>query len=179
MMLQRAVVIFPPFDSDQMGLIEQVRWAYDPLAALVPPHITLVFPFTSELSAAAMETHVAQVVGGCGPFAVRLQGVTGHMGEYLFLNVEHGNDQLIALHDRLYTGPLAAHLAPAFTYIPHLTVGRLASSDALRAALGEIAAARRLTNPFVAEAREVSVYSILPGGGGGIESRVPLRARVP
>lgn len=94
----RAIVVFPSLDDLQPILPFRRRW--DPLAELVPPHLTLVFPFNDPIAPVELRAHVAEVVRDFEPFAVRLSGVTGSEGEYLFLNVKQGNDTLIALHDR-------------------------------------------------------------------------------
>ena len=44
----RTVMIFPEFEN--MYVIDPVRNRYDPLAKLVRPHITIVFPFESDMS---------------------------------------------------------------------------------------------------------------------------------
>ncbi|WP_313343152.1 hypothetical protein [Sedimentibacter sp.] len=43
----RTIMIFPEFEN--IDVINDIRKKYDPLADLVLPHITLVFPFDSEL----------------------------------------------------------------------------------------------------------------------------------
>ncbi len=43
----RTVMIFPEFEN--MYVIDPVRNRYDPLAKLVRPHITIVFPFESDM----------------------------------------------------------------------------------------------------------------------------------
>ena len=42
------IMIFPEFDN--MEVIDKIREQYDPLANLVRPHITIVFPFDSDRS---------------------------------------------------------------------------------------------------------------------------------
>ena len=42
-MSERTIMIFPKFSN--MEIIDRIRRNYDPLADLVRPHITLVFPF--------------------------------------------------------------------------------------------------------------------------------------
>ena len=44
----RAIMIFPEFKN--INIINDIRKKYDPLANLVLPHITLVFPFDSKLT---------------------------------------------------------------------------------------------------------------------------------
>ncbi|HEU5015685.1 MAG TPA: 2'-5' RNA ligase family protein, partial [Roseiflexaceae bacterium] len=139
-MLDRAIVVFPTFDNG--AIIDALRHRYDPLAAVIAPHITLAFPFRSDIAPAALHQHITEAVAGMPPFVVRLHAITGHAGEYLFLNVKRGNDELIAIHDRLYTGMLTPFLAPEFTFAPHLTVGRLADQHAFRSALRDAHAER-------------------------------------
>src|SRR5450631_1243993 len=107
-MTKRAVVIFPAFA--QIELIEQLRHAYDPLASVLRPHITLVFPFESTISTEQLALHMSRAAQMLRPFTLHMRGITGYATEYLFLNVKYGNDQLIALHDQLYTDLLAPYL---------------------------------------------------------------------
>jgi 2'-5' RNA ligase len=69
------------------------------------------------------------------PFTLRLQGVTGNGGEYLFLNVKQGNDEIIRIHDLLYTGILKEYYFREVSFIPHITIGRLQSKKDFRQAL--------------------------------------------
>jgi 2'-5' RNA ligase len=101
-MEKRAIVILPKFDN--LHLVERLREQFDPLAPLIQAHITLVFPFESDLSTEQLLSHIQQAIHGIRPFTVQLQGITGHEDEYLFLNIIRGNDLLIELHDRLYSG---------------------------------------------------------------------------
>jgi 2'-5' RNA ligase len=151
--------------------IEDLRRRYDPLAALLPAHLTLVFPFESALPASALAAHVRAVAAGRTPFPLALREVTGHDGEYLFLNVKCGNDELIALHDGLYTGLLAPYLEPDHTFLPHATVGRLPDAASFRAALAD---ARRLDLHHDTVVRDICAYTIAPDGSRTIVCRVSL-----
>ncbi|GCE08211.1 2'-5' RNA ligase family protein [Dictyobacter aurantiacus] len=168
-MLKRAIVIFP--ESEQIELIQQIREAHDPLARLIPPHITLVFPFDSEISTKELARHMSSAVQNFRPFTLSLRGITGHTGEYLFLNVKVGNDQLISLHDQLYTGLLAPYFTAAETYFPHLTVGRLGDPAAFAHALKQMQA---INSAFEAEIRQISAYLIGPNGKRQVECQAAL-----
>lgn len=120
--MQRAIHIFPEFENKH--LIEEVRKKFDPLHGLVPPHITLVFPFESEIQTLRLEKHVRDTLVGVCPFPIQLKEITATLDNHLFLNVKKGNDNIIELHDRLYSGLLNGFLNRRYTYIPHLTVGR-------------------------------------------------------
>jgi len=168
----RAIVIFPELPASAIDAIGAVRRDYDPLAELIGPHLTLVFPFASCIAADVLEAHMSAVARGVGAFDVELAEVTGSDDEYLFLNVKRGNDLLIALHDRLYGGPLGSHLDPRFTFTPHLTVGRIAAAGAFAAALADARA--RLPGTFAANVRTLCAYRIGAANDRTIESTVTL-----
>ncbi|MDB5084750.1 MAG: 2-5 ligase superfamily, partial [Bacilli bacterium] len=133
--MKRSILIFPQFEN--RALLTQIRERYDPLACLIPPHVTLVFPFVSELSTDEIMRHLQQCLSTARPFSLVLQGITGSAGNYLFLNVKRGLDALIDIHDRLYTGTLKQHLNRDYSYVPHVTVGKLLSNEEFLKALEE------------------------------------------
>ena len=133
--MQRAIHIFPEFEN--MHLIEEVRKKFDPLCGLVPPHITLVFPFESEIPTSRLEQHVRDTLVGVCPFPIQLKGITATLDNHLFLNVKKGNDNIVELHDRLYSGLLSGFMNRRYTYTPHLTVGRFNDETELRTALDD------------------------------------------
>jgi 2'-5' RNA ligase len=137
--------------------LEQIRSRFDPLAELIPAHVTLVHPFAPSAPLAQIESHLTGICRSTSPFIFGLSGVSTHGGEYIFLNVVEGAKEIVDLRERLYTGPLAAHRRTDIPFIPHLTLGRLMTQDALRRAASEIAA----TDPSVTtHAAVVSVYRI-------------------
>ncbi len=168
-MTKRAIVIFPAFV--QIELIEQLRQVYDPLAAVIRAHLTLVFPFESPISTERLALHMSRAAQPLRPFTLHMRGITGCATEYLFLNVKSGNDQLIALHDQLYTGLLAPYLTLAETYLPHLTVGRLSSETAFAEALRQ---AQSVTAAFETEVHEMIAYRLEGETSGSVECRVRL-----
>ena len=131
----RAIHLFPKFSN--LHSINALRARYDPLVNLIPPHMTLVFPFKSEIASDALREHVKQSTVGLKPFRIVLADVSGAGDEYLFLNVKLGNDQIIQLHDKLYTGMLRQYLNRSLTYTPHLTVGRIKNKRTFASALAE------------------------------------------
>jgi 2'-5' RNA ligase len=168
-LITRAIVIFPAFAD--AAPIERLRQAYDPLASYIAPHISLVFPFTSAIATEALATHMRRATRDLAPFEVTLREVTGHMEEYLFLNVKRGADQLVALHDQLYSGVLTRYLAPEYTFTPHLTVGRLPTAERFALALVD---ARRMAAQFVVRVEEIVAYRIGEEGSRAIDCQVFL-----
>lgn len=165
--LERAIHIFP--ELEQVDLIQSIRKKYDPLYTCIPPHITLVFPFESEITNTDLYRHVKQAVTGFQPFTIRLEEITASNGHFLFLNVKQGNDQIIALHDKLYTGPLATYRSYMHTYLPHLTVGRLNHEQDLVEALKDT---RSFNHRFETVVNQVIVERIDPNGLSKIEFAV-------
>ena len=55
-MKERTIMIFPQFDNIER--IDGIRRKYDPLSNLVRPHITLVFPFKSEITTEALSDQI-------------------------------------------------------------------------------------------------------------------------
>jgi 2'-5' RNA ligase len=167
--ITRAIVIFPAFAD--AAPIERLRRAYDPLVDFIAPHITLVFPFTSAITTEALAAHMRRATRDLAPFEVTLREATGHMEEYLFLNVKRGADQLVAVHDQLYSGILTRYLAPDHTFTPHLTVGRLPTAERFALALID---ARRMTAQFTVRIAEIVAYRIGEEGSRAIDCQVFL-----
>ena len=165
----RAIVIFRAFADP--APIERMRRAYDPLADFIAPHITLVFPFTSAIATEALTAHMRRATRDLTPFEVMLREVTGHMEEYLFLNVKRGADQLVALHDQLYSGILTRYLAPEHTFTPHLTVWQAGFRRTLCPGAHD---ARRMTERFTVGVDEIVAYRIGEEGSRAIDCQVLL-----
>ena len=66
----RTIMIFPQFEN--IEIIDEIRDRYDPLAKLVRPHITLVFPFESEMTNDEIEEKLTSSLKGVKPFELIL-----------------------------------------------------------------------------------------------------------
>lgn len=122
--IKRAIVLYPNFTN--ISIINGIRDLYDPLSSYIAPHITIVFPFDSDITINELKLHLDDVMKGLKKFPVVLKDFTGDFRDgYLYLNVKIGNDNIIELHDRLYTGILSPFLIRKMTYCPHLTAGVL------------------------------------------------------
>lgn len=169
MTVQRAIVAFPELESPKQ--IEAVRRRFDPLATVLPAHVTLVFPFVDSLALSAIREHVADALLGAAPFRITLAPPTSHDGGYLFLRIIEGRRQIVELHDRLYSGPLAGHLSRERIYDPHITVGLLPAPEQLAAAASE--ARRVLAPPLCGNVRSVDVFET-DGDTGQVTLTMPL-----
>ncbi|WP_432403732.1 2'-5' RNA ligase family protein [Wukongibacter sp. M2B1] len=135
-MLNRCILIFTEFEN--IKKIDELREKYDPAVNNVAPHITLVFPFESNIESSNIREHIEKNIKGIKPFEVELKGISGESNNYLFLNVIKGNEELTELHNRLYTGMLE-EFKPEFLrntkFKPHLTVGKIHDNEEFEKAL--------------------------------------------
>jgi 2'-5' RNA ligase len=151
-----AVAWFPSFAG--VEVIEEIRLRHDPMAGLIPAHVSLVFPFPTSLTRLQLATHVRNVVSRWPPIPVTFRQVRVHAGEFAFLMAARGAASITALHDKLYTRSLRQFLRPEFSYEPHITVARNADAARVEAACTE---AHALFPPeFAGVVREVELLSV-------------------
>lgn len=67
--MKRAIILVPSFDN--MNSIKKIREQYDPLANYIAPHITVVFPFDSEISTEELSVQFNQALKGVKKFHVQ------------------------------------------------------------------------------------------------------------
>jgi 2'-5' RNA ligase len=124
-----AVAVPEPF----AGHLQRVRAELgDPLALLIPPHVTLVPPTAvpAELMS-EVEAHLAQVAAAHAPFVLELKGTDSFrpVSSVVFVRVVAGADGCRALEAAARTGILAQDLR--FDYHPHVTIAHDVADDAL------------------------------------------------
>ena len=121
---KRDILIFPQFTNIEK--IENIRKQYDELYKILPPHITLAFPFESSISNDELKERLMQVLKSVEPFEIVMSGVSLHKDEniktnYIFLNVVSGGKEIKILHNEIYEKVLNQKMS--FEYIPHITLG--------------------------------------------------------
>lgn len=126
MTVRRAVLIVPP--ADLMTPVEAIRRRFDTLVDAVPAHVTLVFPFESDISDEALRSHIESATRDFPSFRIELRGFSCVEDQYLFFGVDAGSEEIRDLHRRLYTGSLAPFLSD-LPFSPHVTVGRFRTAD--------------------------------------------------
>jgi len=139
-MVKRCIMIFPKFNN--MKVIDAIREKYDPLAKHVAPHITLVFPFISDITTEDLKKHICNCISGTDAFPIMLKGVisTTYTGNYLFLNIVNGKEEIIELHKKLYCGILEEFMPEWLrkgSYFPHMTIGNIEDSELFKSAVEE------------------------------------------
>jgi 2'-5' RNA ligase len=135
-------MIFPKFKN--MEIINKIRDKYDPAAKFVEPHVTLVFPFESDIETDVLKEHVRTAIKGIKPFKMSLKGITSKesFDNYIFVEVANGSHEIIKLYKNLYTGILEKH-HPNWLhntkFVAHMTVGKLATKEEVFTALKDLA----------------------------------------
>lgn len=153
----RTIMIFPEFEN--MDVINDIRKKYDPSESLVMPHITLVFPFNSELTIEELNLYLKEYLRDIKPFKIELEGFSKHedkYGNYLFLNIVNGMDVIKNIHDILYKDRLK-QFNTGFDYVPHMTVGKLFSVGLLDKAFIDV---NKYNDKFSTMVRKISVEMI-------------------
>jgi len=156
-MSTRTIMIFPEFEN--IDVINDIRKKYDPLAHLVLPHITLVFPFESELTNEELNLHIKECLSDIQSFKVELEGFSKKeniYGNYLLLNVVQGMDVIKNIHDRLYKDKLR-QFDVGYDYVPHMTVGKVSSMEVLDKAFDDV---NKCNNKFSTVVKKISVEMI-------------------
>jgi 2'-5' RNA ligase len=116
------------------GELEGWRASFgDPMAAVIPPHVTLVTTTPVQDWEETTE-HVRRVAADQSPFTLGLRGTGSFrpVSPVVFLNVAEGFDECVELHRKLQSGPLERDLE--FSFHPHITVAHDVSQAGMDAA---------------------------------------------
>ncbi|HDR4423471.1 TPA: 2'-5' RNA ligase family protein [Bacillus cereus] len=166
----RTILLF--LNEMSINEIEDIRKKHDPLFGLIPPHITVIFPFESSISNDELKLHILKLSKGIQEIEIKFANQITDEGEYLFLRVEKGKEQIEELHDMLYTGPLIQFLKEDITYIPHVTVGRKECAELAAEVAKEI---HSFPEKLQCVVDRISVERIGENGESIIEFEVPLQ----
>lgn len=153
----RTIMIFPEFEN--MEIIDNIRKQYDPLAELVRPHITLVFPFESQISNEELTQILNVRLLGIKSFELKLGGISKKedtFGNYLFLDVLKGGEEISYIHQILYDNEFK-DFNIGLRFIPHMTIGKLPTVESLNNAYNNT---KFMEDTFSTIVRKVSVEMI-------------------
>jgi 2'-5' RNA ligase len=119
---------FPPEIAEELQ-----RWRAsfgDPMATVIPAHITLVTTTPTQDWESARD-HVREVARTQAPFMVTIAGTGSFrpVSPVVFINVEEGFGACVELHEKLQTGPLERELP--FAYHPHVTIAHDVAPESL------------------------------------------------
>ena len=120
----RDILIIP--ELDDISLIQDIREKYDELANIVPPHITLAFPFDSDITNEELDIKLKNIFSEYKEFNITLSGVSYHYDErvgvyYIYLDVTQGYDTIYEISKKIYSEIFNKEVPEK--YIPHITLG--------------------------------------------------------
>lgn len=120
-MTRRCIMIIPKFEEAHR--IEAIREQYDPLYGIVKPHITLVFPFGSDLTKDELHMHISSALSLMSPFPLLMRGISVRWepdGYYIFLDAAEGGEIIRRISGRLYEGALSKYKSGRYdaSYVP-------------------------------------------------------------
>lgn len=127
---KRDILIFPKFDN--IDKIQEIRQKYDELYSIIPPHITLAFPFKSEITNHELKEKLQNVLAEFKPFKITCSGISWKEDKkvnkfYIFLNIIEGSETLKSLHEKIYAEVLNKNKITDYT--PHITIGATANKN--------------------------------------------------
>ena len=134
----RTIMIFPEFEN--MDIIDRIRAEYDPLAKLVRPHITIVFPFENGMSNEEIERVLVRRLNDIEPFEIVLTGISmqkNKFGNSLLLDVQKGAENICYFHDVLYKNEFK-QFDSGIEYKPHITIGKFQTEKELNIAYSNL-----------------------------------------
>ena len=129
MKLYRDILIFPKFKNIEE--IEKIRKNNDKLYGIIPPHITIVFPFFDDISNEELIYKLKEILNSYNSFNVVFKGISLSNDNYIFLNCDIGKEILSNMHDEIYEKILPKHLKN-IKYVPHITLGQSNTIDFLK-----------------------------------------------
>jgi 2'-5' RNA ligase len=128
-------VAFPTLNEADARFVAGIRASHDRQARMLGPHFTLLFACDAVDESTYVE-HVRASAAAMPAFRFDCRDAAPDSDEergYAYLVPSRGRAELTALHDQLYTGPMAAHLRKDLHFVAHITVGHCATfADAQR-----------------------------------------------
>ena len=115
-------------------LIQEFRSNHDPQSDLVPPHITVVFPFDIDLTDDELIKHCQKQITGIKLIEAKLGPVRIEPNGYVYFLLAEGGHEITEIHNHLYSGPLADQFVDV-SFKPHLTIARFDDYNRVEVAL--------------------------------------------
>lgn len=121
---RRDILIIPNFEDIEE--IQEIRKKYDELYKIIPPHITLAFPFKDEISNEDLKIKLKELLKDVKPFKVRCKEISLEEDKkvetfYIFLNISEGKEIIKDINKKIYTEILNKPIIK--NYKPHITLG--------------------------------------------------------
>ena len=137
-------IAYPELPVEARRLVEHVRAPHDPQHGIVGAHFTLLFG-SAALEQTVYTDHVRDVALQASPirFVCRRAVTVADLAApstHVYLVPDEGFEAILRLHDRLYSGPMAAQRRTDLAYLPHITVATKVNLRAAQALCDELGA---------------------------------------
>lgn len=124
----RSILIFPEIYN--LDSIQATRAKYDSEYQHINPHISLVFPFDSNVSDSTLIQLVSPIIQNTKSFPITFNKLGFDDHGYIWLEAAYGQDKCREIHDKLYaTTTLLPFLNSDIPYTPHLTIAHVPISQ--------------------------------------------------
>jgi 2'-5' RNA ligase len=104
-------------------LVQEFRLKHDPQSKLVPPHVTVVFPFDIELDDDELTRRCQSAIKGVNRIEAKLGPISIEPNGYVFFLLDQGREEITKIHNQLYSGPLKDQFIGT-SFKPHITIAR-------------------------------------------------------
>ena len=123
---KRDILIIPKFSN--IHKIQMIREKYDELFDIIEPHITLAFPFRSNISNEKLRQQLTEIIRDINPFRIKCKGLTLRKDKkintyYIFLNIVEGKEIINEINHKIYENILKNVDIKKYNYEPHITLG--------------------------------------------------------
>ena len=117
-----SLIIYPNINTNG---INSFRKKYDYLVNIIEPHITLIFPvkIPTEIEEKDLIMHIQEIANSWKKFEIKIKGLELSWDNWLFLLIQKGNQNIIKLHDELYSGKMSPFWRKDIEFIPHIAIG--------------------------------------------------------
>jgi 2'-5' RNA ligase len=125
-------IAFPSLDESDARFLAEIRAEHDRQVTVLGPHFTLLSG-AQPLDEAAYLEHVRTIAASTQAFrfaCIETEPDEDEGRGCVHLVPELGRADLVTLHDKLCTGPMAPHSRQDKRFVAHITIGHAAHYDA-------------------------------------------------
>lgn len=126
--MAKVVVAFPKLSPGDFDFIQSIRKESDELYFnVVDPHFTIIFPVFTEIDETTLINHVVEKSKRFSAFDFVLNKAILNDDAFsnywhVFLVPDQGNEEIVKLHDEIYTGILEPELRKDIPFVPHIGI---------------------------------------------------------
>jgi hypothetical protein len=125
--MSNVIVAYPSIKKSDFDWIQDIRRLNDRMYEVIAPHFTFIFP-TQKLTIEKLVEHTVLKIEGQSKIPITLNSAIlveddSKLFFHAFLVPSVGKQEIINLHDLLYTDELTSELRLDIPFIPHIGIG--------------------------------------------------------